>query len=151
MFSFFQIKNRKRHLLDFNGLAFPDESNESEIAARKAIMRKLKLDIIHRLLDMLNIPRGAGDKEAKIDLLIAFLLHPKKMSEVDLAEREAAKRQKLKRKREKDLKRVSQKKRNRKPKKIEKTAEVEKPVSEQVGEEPVEPVMKVLCNLYYLE
>jgi protein DEK len=133
-------------------LAFQDESNESEIAARKVIMRKLKLDIIHRLLDILNIPRGSGDKEAKIDLLIAFLLHPKKMSEVDLAEREAAKRQKLKRKKENDLKRVSRKKKSkRKPKETEKPAEVEKPMSEQDGEEPAEPVMKVLCNLYYLE
>lgn len=133
--------------MDFNGLAFSDESNEAEIAARKTIIRKLKLDMIHRILDMLNIPRGSSDKEAKIDSLVAFLFHPKKMSEVDLAEREAVKRQKLKRQRERALKRAPKKKSKAKSSKMETPAEVEKPMSEPVGEEPAEPVMKVLCSL----
>jgi len=128
-------------------LAFPDESHEAEIEARKTIMRKLKLETIHHLLDMLNIPRGTGDKEAKIDSLVAFLSHPRKMSEVDLAERDAARRQKLKRQRERGLK-VPKKKSKAKPPKMETPAEVEMPLSEKVEEEPV---MKVLCILSNVE
>ena len=63
-------------------------------------MGKWKLELIHRLMDTLDMQRGSGDKTSKIDRVIAFLQKPEKQSEVDLASKEATKKEKEKRKRE---------------------------------------------------
>lgn len=91
---------RKKAILDFNGFAFTAENAEKEIEARKVSLGKWKLDLINRLMDTLDIPRGSGDKGTKIDLVVEFLEKPEQKSEVDLAAKEAAKKEKEKRKRE---------------------------------------------------
>jgi protein DEK len=91
---------RKKAILDFNGFAFAAENEEKEIEARKVSLGKWKLDLINKLLDTLDIPRGSGDKGTKIDLVVEFLEKPEQRSEVDLAAKEAAKKEKEKRKRE---------------------------------------------------
>ncbi len=91
---------RKKAILDFNGFAFPAENEEKEIDARKVSLGKWKLDLINKLMDALDIPRGSGDKGTKIDRVVEFLEKPEQKSEVDLAGKEAAKKEKEKRKRE---------------------------------------------------
>ncbi len=91
---------RKKAILDFNGFAFAAENEEKEIEARKTSLGKWKLDLINKLMDTLDIPRGSGDKGTKIDCVVEFLEKPEQKSEVDLAAKEAAKKEKEKRKRE---------------------------------------------------
>ena len=91
---------RKKVILDFCGFSFAEDAEEKEIEARKASMSKWKLELIHRLLDALDLPRGLGDKSAKIDRVMEFLAKPTKKSDVDLAAKEAAKKEKEKKKRE---------------------------------------------------
>lgn len=91
---------RKKAILDFSGFAFVEDAEEKEIEARKASMSKWKLELIHRLMDALDLPRGAGDKSSKIDRIMEFLAKPNKLSDVDLAAKEAAKKEKEKKKRE---------------------------------------------------
>lgn len=110
---------RKKAILDFNGFAFSAESEEKEIEARKASLGKWKLDLINKLMDTLDIPRGSGDKGTKIDRVVEFLEKPEQKSEVDLAAKEAAKKEKEKRKRERA---AAQKAKKEKAKKSKATA-----------------------------
>lgn len=95
-----QATTRKKAVLDFNGFSFAADVEEKEVEARKTALGKWKLDLIHRLMDTLDLQRGSGDKAAKIDKVIEFLQAPEKKSDVDLAAREAAKKEKEKKKRE---------------------------------------------------
>jgi protein DEK len=97
-----QANTRKKAILDFSGFAFNDEAEGRELEARKLSLGKWKLDLIHKLLDTLDLPRGAGDKAAKLDKIMDFLMEPKALSETNLAEKERAKREKEKAKRERE-------------------------------------------------
>lgn len=93
-------QNRKKNVLDFNGLSYQDEEiAEREINSRMISMGKMKLDLIHAMLDALDIKRGSGDKQTKMNLLISFLKEPKQLSDVDLEQKDAAKKEGAKRKR----------------------------------------------------
>lgn len=93
-------QNRKKNVLDFNGLSYQDEEiAEREINSRMISMGKMKLDLIHAMLDALDIKRGSGDKQTKMNLLISFLKEPKQLSDVDLEQKDAAKKESAKRKR----------------------------------------------------
>lgn len=107
---------RKKAILDFNGFAFSTESEEKEIEARKASLGKWKLDLINKLMDTLDIPRGSGDKGTKIDRVVDFLKKPEQKSEVDLAAKEAAKKEKVKRKRERAAAQKAKKQKSKKRK-----------------------------------
>jgi protein DEK len=95
-----QATTRKKGVLDFNGFSFATDAEEKELEARKTALGKWKLELIHRLMDVLDLQRGSGDKAAKVDKVIEFLQAPEKKSDVDLAAREAAKKEKEKKKRE---------------------------------------------------
>lgn len=107
---------RKKAILDFNGFAFSAESEEKEIEARKASLGKWKLDLINKLMDTLDVPRGSGDKGTKIDRVVEFLGKPEQKSEVDLAAKEAAKKEKEKRKRERAAAQKAKKEKSKKRK-----------------------------------
>ena len=62
-------------------------------------LNKMNLSLIHDLLDVLDIKRGQGDKQAKIELILSFLKKPKQLSEISLEQRDVARREKAKRKR----------------------------------------------------
>lgn len=97
-----QAKARKRFVLDFNGFWF-DSQSEKEVETRKARLLKVKLENVNKLMDVLDLPRGKGDKAAKVDAILSFLMEPKVMSEVNLAVKDAAKKEKAKRRRERKV------------------------------------------------
>lgn len=97
-----QAHTRKKNILEFNGFAFPAEQKEKEMEARISSLGKWKLVTIHKLMDALDVPRGSGDKDAKIKKLMEFLEVPKKLTDVDLAEKDAAKKELAKKKRERE-------------------------------------------------
>lgn len=102
MVPFLQAATRKKAILDFCGFAFAADHEEKELEARRVSLGKWKLELIHRLMDTLDLPRGSGDKGAKIDRVMEFLATPSAQSDVDLAAKEAAKKEKAKRKRERE-------------------------------------------------
>ncbi|PRW61174.1 DEK-like isoform X2 isoform B [Chlorella sorokiniana] len=91
---------RKKAVLDFCGFAFAEDQQAKEVDARKASLGKWKLELLHKLMDVLDLQRGSGDKGAKIDRVLEFLQSPKALSDVDLAAKEADKKAKEKAKRE---------------------------------------------------
>ena len=93
---------RKKAILDFSGFAFAEDQEEKEIDARKASIGKWKVDIIHKLMEVLDLPRGSGDKQAKIDRVMEFLKYPSIQTDVDLAAKEAKKKEQIRRKRERE-------------------------------------------------
>jgi hypothetical protein len=95
-----QANQRKKAILDFSGWAFDEEATERELEARSASLGKWKVDLIHRLLDALDLPRGAGSKDSKVERAMEFLAAPRQQSDVDLASKEAAKKDKERAKRE---------------------------------------------------
>lgn len=97
-----QAMTRKKAILDFNGYSFAEDHQVREIESRKASLWKWKLDLINKLMDVLDIPRGTGDKSTKIDLIVDFLRQPTVQSSVDLASKEAEKKDKARRKRERE-------------------------------------------------
>lgn len=92
-------QSRKKHVLDFSGLSFTEDDTEKEIESRMNTLNKMNLSLIHDLLDVLDIKRGQGDKQAKIELILSFLKKPKQLSEISLEQRDVARREKAKRKR----------------------------------------------------
>lgn len=49
---------------------------------------KFKVDDLHKLLDMFDLPRGSGaegHKDAKVARIVDFLMEPKQLSDKDLA------------------------------------------------------------------
>jgi len=117
---------RKKAILDFCGFAFVADQEEKELGARRVSLSKWKLDLIHRLMDTLDLPRGSGDKSAKIDKLIDFLRKPHQASDVDLASKEADKKEKARRKREREAAKREKTKRKREQAKAKKEKEAAK-------------------------
>ena len=140
-------QSRKREVLDFRGLSFSDESSEEkEIESRMTSMGKMTVAIIHEMMDLLDIKRGNGDKMSKMELLMSFLKQPKRLSDVDLAAKDAGKKLKAKRQRERKAKAAAKKNRRESGK----AANVSKDVSEDVEmasgdseEEEIEPAHSV--------
>ncbi|KAL4438465.1 hypothetical protein ABPG77_000113 [Micractinium sp. CCAP 211/92] len=93
-------QQRKKGILDFNGFAFPADQQDKEMESRRASLGKWKLELVHKLMDTLDLPRGSGDKAAKVERVLEFLTEPKATSDVDLAAKEAEKKAKDKAKKE---------------------------------------------------
>ena len=140
-------QSRKKEVLDFRGLSFADEASEDkEIESRMTSMGKMTVAIIHEMMDLLDIKRGSGDKMSKMELLMSFLKQPKRLSDVDLAAKDADKKLKAKRQRERKAKAAAKKKR----KVSGKASNVSKDVcedfeiaSEDSEEEEIEPAHSV--------
>lgn len=133
-----QATTRKKAILEFNGLSFPEEEKERELEARKISLGKWKLELINRLMDLLDLQRGTGDKASNIDRIIEFLNVPSIQSTVDLAGKEVAKREKARRKREREEKRklkAAKSKQNPKKKTEKKKADLPKETEKVVEEE----------------
>jgi hypothetical protein len=136
-------KTRKRDILNFSGFVFGD-TEEKEIESRKTGLNKWKLDLIHRLLDVLDIPRpsAGNDKAAKIEKILEFLKEPRALSSVDLASKEADKKEKLKAKKEREAARkekLKTKKEKEAAKKKRKAAAADKKkTKKQKSEQPAE-------------
>lgn len=136
-------KTRKRDILDFSGFVFGD-TEEKEIESRRTGLNKWKLDLIHRLLDVLDIPRptAGNDKAAKIEKILKFLKEPRALSSVDLASKEAEKKEKLKVKKEREAARkekLNSKKEKEAAKKKRKAATADKTkMKKQKSEQPAE-------------
>lgn len=90
--------SRKRQVLDFNGFSFTDDSAKREIDSRVNTLNKMNLPLIHDLLDVLDIKRGQGKKQAKMDLLISFLKEPRQLSAINVEEKDAEKKEQARRK-----------------------------------------------------
>lgn len=98
-------QTRKKAVLDFTGLTFSNEqTTEKEIESRMNTLAKMKLELINEMLDVLDIRKGQGDKQAKMELLIEFLKEPKQLSEINLEQKAASKREKKKRLRSRESK-----------------------------------------------
>jgi protein DEK len=136
-------KTRKRDILDFSGFVFAD-TEEKEMESRKTGLNKWKLDLIHRLLDVLDIPRpsAGNDKAAKIETILEFLKEPRALSSIDLAFKEADKKQKLKAKKEREAARkekLKTKKEKEAAKRKRKAAAADKKkTKKQKSEQPAE-------------
>lgn len=130
---------RKKAILDFSGFVFEEGSKEKEMEARTAALSKMKLDIIHKIMDLLDISRGVGDKAAKMEKLLEFLQEPKVLNEVDLASREAAKKERVKAKREREgAKKERERVKKGKEKKRKATADKKKPAKKAKKEDSEE-------------
>ena len=90
-------------VLDFSGWAFPEEARDREVEARAASLGKWTLPLLHRLMEALDLARGSGDKGDKVQRVMDFLAAPAKQSDVDLAAKEADKKDKERAKRERAL------------------------------------------------
>ena len=72
---------RKKDILNFTGFAYPDgEKDKAALLEAKEKDRervgRLKNDIIHRIMDLMDVPRGSGGKEEKVARLVEFLAAP---------------------------------------------------------------------------
>lgn len=132
------LTTRKKLILDFSGFDFEEEQEEKEMEARKSSLNKLNLNIIHQMMNVLDLNRGSGDKEAKVDRILEFLKCPSKTTDTDLGAKDAARKEKIRRKRE----RASAKKEKEDKKKLKTSQETKKPKRkehkeiEDEGEEP---------------
>ncbi|GAB4813480.1 hypothetical protein N2152v2_000526 [Parachlorella kessleri] len=129
---------RKRDIMDFSGFAFEEAEEEKELKYRRESLGKWKLDLIHKLLDVLDLPRGQGEKAGKVDKVLEFLQEPKPLSEVNLADKEAKKREQAKAKKEREAakkeKEAQQKEKEKAKKEKEKAKkEQEKAKKEKAG------------------
>eukprot|EP00873_Tetraselmis_striata_P022779 jgi/Tetstr1/443043/TSEL_031102.t1 len=91
---------RKRDILSFSGFVYENEEEEKE----KDVERLLKYSgaEIHKFMDMLDIPRGTGSKEDKVEKLHEFLLKPDATRDTDLAQKEEEKKEATRKKRERE-------------------------------------------------
>lgn len=127
-----KLSTRKRDIGSFSGFVFEDKAEREKAEER---LSKWTVEHLHGVMDLLDIPRGAGDKSAKVSKVMDFLEKPKVMSDVDLAEREAKKKAKKasKRKQEakkKDAKPVKKAGRGKKTKEEEEEEESEEDAEE---------------------
>ena len=91
------LTTRKKLILDFSGFDFEKEQGEKEMEARKSSLNKLNLNIIHQMMNVLDLNRGSGDKEAKVDRILEFLKCPSKTTDTDLGAKDAARKEKIRR------------------------------------------------------
>lgn len=129
------VQRRKKAVLDFNGFAFPDEVAEKEISYRLNTLNKIKLGLINQMLDVLDIKRGQGDKQAKIHLLISFLKEPKILSEELVAKKE-----KSKRKRKRQQKKIGISSKSTKVKEAKKDEIIQRFMGDDSLEEPADEI-----------
>lgn len=69
----------------------PQEQEELTKASER--LAKWTLDQLHRVMDLLDMPRGTGDKSSKIQRIVDFLKKPAQLSTMDLAAKEAKKKE----------------------------------------------------------
>ena len=58
---------RKKDILNFSGFVYPDVGGEALSEAKekdKERVGRLFVDTIHRIMDLMDVPRGSGGKEA---------------------------------------------------------------------------------------
>lgn len=77
--------------------SLPPQAEQTKVKDR---LSKQTLGQIHKLMELLDMPQGTGDKAAKIQRVVEFLEKPSPLSSVDLATKEAKKKEAAKRKRE---------------------------------------------------
>uniref|UniRef100_A0A1D2AEB6 DEK-C domain-containing protein n=1 Tax=Auxenochlorella protothecoides TaxID=3075 RepID=A0A1D2AEB6_AUXPR len=93
---------RKKAVLDFSGFVFDDASRETELEARTGALGKHTLEVLHKLMDVLDVPRGTGSKSDKLAALLTFLEAPRQTRDSDLAAQAAKKRAAASKKRERE-------------------------------------------------
>mmetsp|Transcript_9298 Transcript_9298/g.27947 ORF Transcript_9298/g.27947 Transcript_9298/m.27947 type:complete len:475 (+) Transcript_9298:188-1612(+) len=90
-----QDKARKRNVLDFSGFTWDTDSKEAERSKATAKLDKLKIDMLHRLLDVFELPRGSGEdgkKIAKVERVMSWLEAPTASDKKSLADKAAKKK-----------------------------------------------------------
>lgn len=83
---------RKKNIKKFSGFVYPEGSEDAEKAKDLQRISNLKIEKIHQLMDVLDVPRGKGDKESKVNILWEYLEEPKVLSHVDKAKKAAKKK-----------------------------------------------------------
>lgn len=155
------LTTRKKLILEFSGFEFDEGQEEKEIESRRSSLNKLNLNIIHQMMNVLDLNRGSGDKEAKIDRILEFLKSPCKTSDTDLGAKDAARKEKNRRKRERaNAKKEKEKKKKKKKKTSQETKQQkhkeQEPEQEQIAEEDTsdddddDPALEVCIELIYL-
>ncbi|CAL8462721.1 g2254 [Coccomyxa elongata] len=98
-----KLATRKKEILGFSGFVYDGSAEEGHAKVAEKL-NKWKLEDIHRLMDMLDLARGGGSKESKVNALVEFLEAPKVLKDVDLAEKasKAKAKEKAKSKKEKE-------------------------------------------------
>lgn len=91
-----QAHSRKRDVGQFSGFVHDTDDERTRFKERFA---KWTVEQIHKLMDLLDMPRGTGDKAAKVQRVMEFLDKPTQLSTVDLAAKDAKKKEAAKRKR----------------------------------------------------
>lgn len=102
-----QASTRKRGILDFSGFTFPAASQEAELQKVAAKLGRMTATALNQLLDIFELPRGAGEeghKDAKVKRISDWLVKPEATSTKDLAAQAAKQREAAKRKREREEK-----------------------------------------------
>ncbi|BDA50815.1 probable protein DEK [Coccomyxa sp. Obi] len=132
-----KLATRKKEILGFSGFVYDGtaEDGRAKVAEK---LNKWKLEDIHRLMDMLDLARGSGSKEAKVNALMEFLEAPKVLKDVDLAEKAAKAKEKAKSKKEKE----TAKKEKEVAKKEKGAAKKEKEVAKKEKAAEKEPAKK---------
>uniref|UniRef100_A0A061RQ95 Protein DEK n=1 Tax=Tetraselmis sp. GSL018 TaxID=582737 RepID=A0A061RQ95_9CHLO len=95
-----KVTTRKKEILAFSGFVYDDKEADRQWGLEKLL--KWKLDDVHKLMDALDMQRGAGTKEDKVKRVIDFLEEPKVLSNKDLQALEDKKKAAAKRKRERE-------------------------------------------------
>eukprot|EP00884_Botryococcus_braunii_P019523 jgi/Botrbrau1/6254/Bobra.0129s0007.2 len=83
---------RKKNIKKFSGFVYPEGSEDAEKTKDLQRISNLKIEKIHQLMDVLDVPRGKGDKESKVLSLWEYLEEPKVLSNVDKAKKAAKKK-----------------------------------------------------------
>ncbi|CAL5223040.1 g5495 [Coccomyxa viridis] len=111
-----KLSTRKRDIMAFSGFAYEDETERGKHSEK---LEKWKLDDIHKFMDLLDMPRGSGDKKTKVSSVMDFLEKPEKLSDTDKAEKASkAKEKKAKAKEKAD--KAAEKKTAKKEKEVAK-------------------------------
>jgi len=104
---------RKKAIMEFSGFVYENEEEELQKDVDK--LKKWVLADIHKLMELLDMQRGTGSKDEKAERTIQFLKAPEVLNSIDLAQKEADKKEKEKKKRER-LAAAKEKKRKQKAK-----------------------------------
>ncbi|KAK9838132.1 hypothetical protein WJX81_003192 [Elliptochloris bilobata] len=124
---------RKKEIRAFAGWTFAGGRTE-ELAKVEERLGKWKLPDLHQLMNLVDLPRGSGDKGAKVKALAEFLEAPKRLFDRDQASSDAKKKAKKGRAKAND----GAAKKGAAPKKKGKVQKEEEGVDEEEDEEEEE-------------